>query len=260
MKTEKDLRPLIDCDLLRYRCGFAADSQVRKDLMEKNPGASKEEIEAMMEQLDYTALALHNVSTVFTTVLDRFNPDYKAYVQGKGNFRDTLATIRPYKGNRSELHKPKYYKEIKEFLIDRWKAIEVHGQESDDAIGIEQFANPDKSTVIVSSDKDMKTIPGWHFDWTKNDLFYQTVNEANLFIFWQMLVGDTIDNVPGINRIGEVRATALLNDNDRDLDKVREAVKALYRKQYGEDWEKFYLEVGTLLYIRRKPDEENPLL
>lgn len=260
MKTPKDLKPLIDTDILRYRCGFAADSQVKKDFLEKNPGMSPEDLQIAMESLDYTALALHNVKTVFETVLDKFNPEYKAYVQGKGNFRESIATLKKYKGNRDNLHKPKYYREIKDYLIDRWKAIEVNGMESDDAIGIEQFDNPDKYTVIVSTDKDMDMIPGWHYNWVQDRLYYQPIHEANLFLFWQMLVGDTADNIPGINRIGEVKATRLIDSHGRDLDRVREAVKELYQKQYGEDWEKAYWEVGSLLYIRRKLGEECPLL
>lgn len=260
MKTPKDLKPLLDCDILRYRCGFAADSQVKKDLREKNPGISDEELGVAIEQLDYTALALHNVKTVFETVLDKFNPEYKAYVQGKGNFRYDIATIKPYKGNRNSAHKPKYYNEIKDYLIERWNAIEVHGIESDDAIGIEQFENSDKYTVIVSTDKDMNTIPGWHYNWVQDRLYYQSLQEADLFLFWQMLVGDTSDNIPGINKIGEQRANRLLDDNGRNIEKVREAVKKLYQNQYGENWEKAYWEVGNLLYIKRKPGEECPLL
>lgn len=260
MKTPKDLKPLIDTDILRYRCGFAADSQVKKDFLEKNPGMSSEDLRIAMENLDYTALALHNVKTVFENVLDKFNPEYKAYVQGEGNFRESIATLKKYKGNRDNLHKPKYYREIKDYLIDRWNAIEVNGMESDDAIGIEQFANPDKYTVIVSTDKDMDMIPGWHYNWVQDRLYYQPINEANLFLFWQMLVGDAADNIPGINQIGEVKATRLIDSHGRDLDRVREAVKELYQKQYGEDWEKAYWEVGNLLYIRRKPGEECPLL
>lgn len=259
MKTPKDLKPLIDCDLLRYRCGFAADSQVMKELREKNPGFTQEELDYMLEQSDYTALALHNVRTVFDKILDRFNPEYKAYVDGPGNFRDKIATLRPYKGTRPE-RKPKYFKEIKEYLIERWNAIEVRDIETDDAIGQEQFDNSDKYTVIVSTDKDMDTIPGWHFNWVHDKLYYQSLNEANLFLMWQMVVGDNADNVPGINRIGEVKATRLIEDCGRDFDKVREAVRSLYQKQYGEEWERYYWEVGNLLYIRRKPGEECPLL
>jgi hypothetical protein len=260
VKTPKDLKPLIDCDILRYRCGFAADSQMAKELREKNPGITQEELDLALEQTDYTAIALHNVRTVMDKIVERFNDEYRAYIDGPGNFRDKIATIKPYKGTRTE-RKPKYFREIKEYLIERWNAIEVHAIETDDAIGIEQYDNPDKYTVIVSTDKDMDTIPGWHYNWVKDNLYYQSLNEANLFLMWQMLVGDTADNVPGIDGIGPVKATKLLNDNDREFDRVRDAVRGLYAKQYGEDWERAYWEVGNLLYIRRKGNEEEcPLL
>jgi 5'-3' exonuclease len=260
VKTEKELKPLLDLDILQYRCGFAADSQMKKEYKEQHPEATDEEVAAYLEDLDYTALALHNAKTVLEGVTERFSSEYKAYIQGEGNFRYDLATIKPYKGNRDKSHKPKYYKEIKDYLVAHWNAIEVHGMEADDAIGIEQFDNPDKYTVIVSTDKDMDMIPGWHFNWVKNELYYQTINEANLFLFYQMLVGDTVDNIQGINKIGPVRANKIIEENGRDLDKVRDAVKALYQQQYGEEWEKAYYEIANLLWIRRNLGEECTLL
>lgn len=256
----KALRPLIDTDILRYRCGFAADSQVTKKYKENNAGASDEEIARHLEDTDYTAFALSNVRTVFDSVLDRFSPEYRAYVQGKDNFRDALATLQPYKGNRQALHKPKYYVEIKDYLIERWNAIEVNGQETDDAIGIEQYSNKDKSTVIVSTDKDMNTIPGWHYNWVKDDLYYVTLRDADLFFFRQMMEGDRVDNILGVKGIGSKTADKIIEACGYDVDRVREEVKKLYQKQYGEAWDKAYWECGSLLYIRRRPNEECPLL
>ena len=260
MKTEKDLRPLIDADILRYRCGFAADSQIKREAKEAHPDMSDDDIKQLLLETDYERFALNNVKTVLDYIVDRFNPEYKMYIDDGGNFRHELATIKPYKGNRDPNGKPKYYKEIKDYLLDNWSAIPVRGQESDDAIGIEQFDNSDKYTVIVSTDKDMKMIPGWHFNWVKDELVYQPLKAANLFLFWQMLVGDTSDNIPGIDRIGEKRANDLIEACNHDIEQVREKVKELYRKQYGETWERAYHEVGNLLWIRRKPQEECPLL
>jgi 5'-3' exonuclease len=260
MKTEKDLKCLIDADVLQYRCGFAADAQIKREAKQSNPDISDEELKALLLETDYEAYALNNVKTVLDYLIDRFNPEYKIYIHDGGNFRHDLATLKPYKGNRDPNGKPKYYKEIKDYLLDNWSAIPVRGQESDDAIGIEQFDNSDKYTVIVSTDKDMKMIPGWHFNWVKNELVYQPIKAANNFLFYQMLVGDTSDNIPGINKIGDKRATDLIVANDHNIDLIREEVKKLYQKQYGEEWEQAYHEVGNLLWIRRKPQEECPLL
>lgn len=259
-KTEKDLKPLIDCDILRYRCGFAADSQMKKEYKRQHPEAGDAEVEEYLANEDYEAYALANVKTVLQAVVDRFNPEYKAYVQGKNNFRDKIATIQPYKGNRDSAHKPKYYNEIKDYLIDVWHAYEVHGQESDDAIGIEQFDNSDKYTVIVSTDKDMDGIPGWHFNWVQNRLYYMTLKDANLFFYRQMLEGDRVDNIPGIKGIGKIRATQLIENCGNDPERVKEEVIRLYKEQYGTDWDKAMWEVSNLLYIRRKPGEECPLI
>lgn len=259
MKTEKDLKPLIDLDILRYRCGFAADAQMKKKFKSEHPGATDEELAAWLAEYDYTYIALQNVKTVLEAVTHRFNPEYRAYIQGKGNFRDQLATIRPYKGNRTPA-KPKYYNEIREYLLDQWAAIEVHGQEADDAIGIEQFDNPDKYTVIVSTDKDMDQIPGWHYNWVQSRLYYQTLKEANLFFWYQMMKGDTVDNIVGIPGVGEVNAQKIIEEEGRDVERVKRAVQDLYQRAYGEGWEAAYWENGQLLYIRRKPVEECPLL
>lgn len=259
VKTDKDLKPLIDGDVLTYRCGFAADAQIRAQIKKDNPEYTKEQIEHEFENTDFVALALQNVKTVLEAAITRFNEEYKLFVHHQGNFRYDIATLKPYKGNRQDARKPKYYDEIKQYMFDVWNAIPVRGQESDDAIGIEQFDNPDKYTVIYSIDKDMDCIPGWHYNWVKGELYYVTLNEANRFFFWQMMVGDPTDNIPGVNKVGKVTATRILNE-EPDLDKLREVVKEMYQKQYGEEWERCYWEVGNLLYIRRKGGEECPLL
>lgn len=255
MKTERDLKPLIDCDILQYRAGFAADAQIKNEYKEQNPGASDEEIAQVLADTEYTAIALQNVKTVMEKIVERFNPEYKAYIQDGRNFRYDVATIKPYKGNRDSAHKPKYYKDIKQYLLDHWRAIPVAQIESDDAISIEQFRNTDKYSVIVSNDKDMMCCPGWHYNWVKDELVYQTVHDANLFHFYQMLVGDPTDNIPGINKIGDKRAKQLIEECGRDVAAVRAAVQDRYQKQYGSDWEQPYAEVSKLLYILRRPEE-----
>jgi len=214
----------------------------------------------MVAGLDYEAIALQNVKTVMQHVVDKFNPDYSAFISGKDNFRKELATILPYKGNRKDLHKPKYYAQIGDYLINRWHAVVANGQEADDALGIAQCTAPPASTVIVTTDKDLQQIPGWNYNWVKDVLVYLDTDEADMMLFYQMLVGDTSDNIPGINQIGDKRAKKVINDCDGHIDLVRECVQEYYRKQYGEDWERAYHEVGNLLWMRREENQECPLL
>lgn len=252
MKTEKDLVPLWDLDILQYRCGFAADSQMKKDFLRQYPEATKEDLEEALANTEYTAIALQNVKTTIEAVTERFNDGYIAYIQDGANFRYDVAVTQPYKGNRDVSHKPKYYEEIKTYLLDKWGAVPVREIETDDAIGIEQWQRTDKYSVIVSTDKDMDCIPGWHYNWVRGELYYQSLNEANLFHFYQMLTGDTVDNIQGVYGIGPKGAGAVLNDNGRDLDRVRSAVQEIYKKTYGSQWEERYVENSRLLYILRK--------
>lgn len=258
--NHKSLIPLLDCDLIQYRCGFAADAQIKKEAKEAEPWADDARIHEMLQERDYQAIALHNVRTVIDVLLERFQGKPRFFLNGETNFRDRLATIKVYKGNRVDSHKPKYYSEIKEYLINHWKAEVSQDQESDDALGIAQCSeHPQWSTVICSMDKDMDQIPGYHYNWVQDRFYSVDPDEADRMLFWQMLVGDTVDNIPGINKIGKARANKILEEY-RNLDHLRKAVQQHYMKQYGATWEGAYYEIGNLLYIRRQHGESCPLL
>lgn len=236
------LVPLIDGDLLVYRCGFSADAQAKRDNLQPED--------------DYLEWALGNTRTTIEGILANFPeaPTFEMYLSGPTNFRDSVATIQPYKGTRDPTHKPKYYKEIKDYLKGYWNATVVDGMEADDAIGIAQWSKPDKSTVICSIDKDMLMIPGYHFNWVKGNLHKASLLEANQHFYRQMLEGDRVDNIPGIKGVGPVTVNKLFEETNGDLAKIKSKVLDYYKTQYKEASGPAYHEVATLLFIRR---EEN---
>ena len=231
-----NLIPLIDGDILVYRCGFAC----------------KED-----EPLEY---CLATVKHAIEGILDRFpdRPEHHLYLTGKGNFRDYICSIQEYKGNRDPDAKPRFYSEIREYMEAFQGAEVIHGQEADDAIGIKQFSHIDRSTVICSIDKDLNMIPGWHYNFVKDDLYYVTLADANYNFFKQMLVGDRSDNVPGIHKVGDKTADKLLAPANKAIMTMKEIVLDQYRKQYGDNAESAYKEVANLLWIRRKENQECP--
>lgn len=225
------LRPLIDCDLIKYRVGFACKDD-----------------EPLENCLHSVKLTLEGIKSNF----DECEKDPILYVSGTGNFRDEVATIKKYKGNREGAPKPKYFNEIHEYLTKVHGAIEINGMEPDDAQGIEQWANKDKSTCIVSIDKDMKMIPGWHYNWVKKEFTYIPLSAANRFFWWQMLVGDPTDNIPGVKGVGPKRADKMLPELI-DNQSARKTVEDQYKRAYGPAmWEAVFHEVATLLWILRK--------
>lgn len=94
------------------------------------------------------------------------------YVGGQGNFRETEATLIPYKQNRSELIKPLYYDQMKDYLVNTLGVESVHNREVDDQISTDCYSayrvwvktksNKDKIIGVVE-DKDYRGNPGWFY-------------------------------------------------------------------------------------------------
>lgn len=233
------LTPLLDGDICVYRCGFAC-----------------KEGEPLENALSTVKAVLTNILAVFPE-----RQEYKLYLtDNASNFRNKLATIKKYKGNRDGAAKPVYYHEIREYMQDVWDAEMIYGQEADDALGIEQWNNKDKSTCIVSIDKDLDMIPGWHYNFVKQKLYYVNITDANLNFWKQMLVGDTTDNIPGIRGIGPKGAEKAMYECGHDTEHIKRRVSELYEKEYGDPWYARMVEVANLLWIRREPDQVCPFV
>lgn len=218
-----------------YRCGYASDSN--KDT----------EGNIIQEPLSY---CLNSVKQSVAAIMDVFEPSEKAriFLQGGGNYRDRLASIQPYKGNRDPSKRPTWYAEIREYLLEFCGAELVTGMETDDACGIEQWKHKDRSTCIVSIDKDLLMIPGHHYNFAKQEFRYVTLAEANKNFWTQVLTGDTTDNIRGIPKVGIKTAEKLLANVDSWMDMAMVAKKAYADKGIAHEFH----ENATLLWIQRE--------
>lgn len=170
---------------------------------------------------------------------------FYVYLTGHDNFRKVIDPS--YKANRKDKEPPRFLQKAKEYLTYRWKAITCEGFEADDALGIEQCQNPEKS-VICSLDKDLLMIPGEHYNWVK-DIFTVVNNQQGLQHFYkQLLIGDSSDNVKGIHGIGPVKAAKLINSLDTELDMFD-----LVRSKYNDD--ERLISNCNLLWIMQDRDE-----
>ena len=174
----KGLYPLIDADYLAYRIGFAINES--------------EPVEFALSTVKHS---VHNI-------WDAFGVKGELFLTGKGNYREHVASIQEYKGNRIQ-EKPFYYQDIRDYLVNVHKAQVVTGMEADDIIGIRQYAKTDRSTCIVGQDKDLRCIPGHHYDPVKEEYFYITLAEANYFFWFQVLTGDRVDNILGCAKMAD---------------------------------------------------------
>jgi len=102
-----------------------------------------------------------------------------------------------------------------------WKVLDVPGVEADDVIGtLSAVGSSQGIEVVVSSgDKDLAQLVNEHItiidtmNGKRRDL--AGVQEefgvpASLMLDYQILVGDTVDNVPGVQKVGPKTAVKLL--------------------------------------------------
>ena len=223
--VSKDIRPsvaLIDADIICYRVGFAS------------------------EDVD-EALCLARVTELLHDIVyfDLKCDDYKAYITGKGNFRYDIAVTEPYKGNRKDAKRPVHYEAIRNHL-QRLGAELVEGQEADDAVAIEASTN---GGWIVSIDKDLDQVEGWHYNFVKKEEYYVTEFEGLKNFYSQILTGDRVDNIIGLKGIGPVKAAKILADCKTEREMYDACVKA-----YDGNIERV-TENGSLLWLRRAPNQ-----
>lgn len=251
----RQLIPLVDADVLVYSCGFAADSQVKKEFLKDNPMATDEQIKEYLQRVDYTHYAIGNCKQILLDIQRLFRDDLRLFLTGSGNFRETLATILPYKGNRDPTHKPKYYREIQQYLREVWKAEIVHGREADDALSCTQWGSPEDTTVICSIDKDLDNTPGYHYNWRKGEFYYIDQEQADRLFFTQVLTGDKTDNIQGIPNVGPVKAKKILDGCVGWMDMVT-AVDKAYVDYYKDQFQAQHAmyENASLLWMQRVED------
>jgi hypothetical protein len=136
--------------------------------------------------------------------------DITTVLSGPGNYRERIATVVPYKGNRDPSHKPYWYQSIRNFLTRDYGAKVIHGREADDECSIIGHRALAAGTpfVVATIDKDLDQIPGNHYNYLKQVFYAQSSGDARAFFLQQCLSGDATDGIPGCFRVGEQRAAA----------------------------------------------------
>ena len=227
------MRALIDADIVAFRCAAAAEG-------------------------DGEGLARHYVDGLLDEIIAGTKADsFSLYLTGKGNFR--YQVYPEYKATRIDTPRPTLLPALRDYLSSLG-AIISDGCEADDLLGAEQCGS-DTETVIVSLDKDLLTVPGYHYSWeirgkSKGKAWVkeakwtnQTTFEANHWFYTQCITGDVADNIKGIPGVGKVGASKILDglvDEQEMFDAVREA--------YDND-DEFLLNARCLYIWRRKDDD-----
>lgn len=203
--------------------------------------------------------------------------DFKIVLHGEGNFRNDIATIAPYKGQRKE--KPLFWQAVKDWAFKTYKdsLIIAQGEESDDIVSQMAFTeymrvgeNPKKFSVCIAGvDKDLLQIVSHHYNYDKNEYCWVGRTEAAYNFYTQLLKGDSSDNILGLvdlppeirkeyglkgKGIGDKAAERLLEGLETPKEMMERCV-SLYEVMYKERWYDVMEENCRLLYLRKLPNE-----
>jgi DNA polymerase-1 len=168
--------------------------------------------------------AIYTVSRMLLKLPEQFNnlAYAVAVFDGGGNFRKELDS--EYKANRKEMPEDlkaqmPYIKKVFELL--GWPIMQATDCEADDVISTlaKRAAAKGFNTYILSSDKDFRQIitDNLHVIDTMQDICYdRETTKEKMGVYpenvpaWLALVGDTSDNVLGVDKVGKGTAPKLL--------------------------------------------------
>jgi 5'-3' exonuclease len=87
--------------------------------------------------------------------------------------------------------------------------------------------------------------------WVTKNHNSKTVGYGLKFFFYQMIAGDPVDNIPGLPKMGDVKAftTIRLCESESELFYV---VKGLYKDVMGDKAKEYFQEQKDLLWIKQE--------
>lgn len=261
------MTPLIDGDILLHEIGWScefSDKETGERILfdaDKAEELLKKKIEIICEDVQATYPPI-----IFLTDNEWLAKKQKReFVKG---FRYSVAVTKPYKGNRVN-PKPFHFYNILSILLSDYKTIvSTNGLEADDVLCQFQYAhNPNTPTIICSRDKDVRICPGLHYSWecgeqrsigpvnTDSTGWLEKKSNGDVlgyglaFFYYQMLVGDSADHIPGLPKFGKAKAFDLL-DGDLSSKERDIIVKNLYKEVMGDKAKEYFKEQADLLWMR----------
>lgn len=187
---------LIDADMILYKFGFR-----NQEIVNWANGARTEDTDffgAVKDIKKFTSELLEVTSCT----------DAIYCISSKTNFRHKI--LPSYKHNRDHNNRPLMFGPLKKYLRDNFRCKSFHDLEADDVMGILSTKVPGKY-CIATLDKDLRQIPGWHYNWNhETEPTFVTPFEGECLFYRQVLMGDSVDGFGGCPRIGKVKSAKII--------------------------------------------------
>jgi DNA polymerase-1 len=185
----------VDTDIFLYRCTSAAEKEVQWD----------DDVWSLWSDLAEAKEMFHEQLTGIGTKLGITS--VVCALSDSTNYRKTVDPT--YKSNRKGSRKPVGYAAMKEWVGQHYNTIQKPGLEGDDCLGL-LATRPGNECIVVSSDKDLKTIPGRLYRPEDDEVLEITLEDADRFFFTQTLTGDVTDGYKGCPGVGPKTAEKIL--------------------------------------------------
>lgn len=203
---KKPTKAILDGDILVYRAAFWADSE------------GIEELPTRLAQ-DVKNWTPEGVKKVYVAMSCPRSKNFRRMFWPK------------YKEHRDDFKSPDSMEVALECIYDIPNITIrcVDRLEADDLIGM---LTSEGKCIGVTVDKDLRQIPGWHWNPDKEPEPIQvTAEDADKYFYQQWMTGDSTDNIWGLWKVGPAKAQKVLNSTPReDWDKV---IMTMYEE---EDW------------------------
>lgn len=189
---------LIDADILAYQAAAVSEQAVDWE-------------DGLWTLHAFEQDAIRAFETTLKSILEKVEADeYYLAFSDKDNWRKSV--LPTYKANRSGVRKPLLLKFLRDYGYKTHPSLQIPELEGDDILGIyATMSEPHKPDyVICSIDKDLKTIPGKHYNFGRNEFFEINPHKADYWHMVQTLTGDATDGYAGCPGIGPVTAEKIL--------------------------------------------------
>jgi DNA polymerase-1 len=185
------------------------------------------------------------------TYMENLEADHvKICLTGRANFRKDI--LPEYKLNRVAKRKPLILQALREYVESKYDCLCENALEADDIMGLySQLCTNTDERIIVSIDKDMRTIP-CKLSIDGEEIINISSQEANYNFALQCLTGDSTDNFTGCPGIGPAKARQILEQADNFY--WPEIVKAYQKVDLTED---DAIQQARMAYILRLPKDYN---
>ncbi len=227
---------LIDADILAYQAAAVSETPIDWE-------------DGMWTLHAFEQEAINAFESTLKTILSKVEATQCLLAfSDKDNWRKEV--LPSYKSNRSGVRKPLLLKFIREYAMKAHPSVTMPTLEGDDVIGIyatyKSKLDPVREFIICSLDKDLKTIPGKHFNFGRDEFFEISEHQADKYHMIQTLTGDTTDGYTGCPGVGPVGAEKILQKaldegtpwaNPKQLRELywQHVVKAYEKAGFGEE-------------------------